>query len=73
MLCLSASTKEEYNLKIKIILKQLTDHRMAINLDKCVLNSNKISFLEYSISKEVVSPDRSSVQKILDVSLPTNI
>ena len=37
---------------------------MTINRDKCKLNSNKISYLGYHISKEGISPDDKLIKNI---------
>ena len=45
---------------------------MTINRDKCKLDCEKISYLEYQISREGISPDKRLTNKIAKMEKLTN-
>ena len=54
---IGATNKNELKKKTDIVLNRLRNAEMTINKKKCVTNSSKISFLNYFISKEGISPE----------------
>ena len=45
---------------------------MTINRDKCKLDSEKIPYLGFQISREGISPDERLTNKIAKMEKPTN-
>ena len=66
------STKEELKHEIEQILKNLTQVGMTINKEKCEINCNKVSYLEYQIAKAGISLNERLTKKIAEMSTPRN-
>ena len=71
-ICVGDLNEDDLKKKTENILNRLRDAGMTINTKKCVTNSEVISFLGYSISKEGISPDKVLIEKILKVATPKN-
>ena len=54
------------------VLENLSGNGMHANRDKCVLNSEEVSFLGYRISKDGIRPDQKLVSKIMAVRPPSS-
>ena len=62
-ICIGATNEKELKKKTDIVLNRLRNTGMIINEKKCVNNNSKISLLEYTISKEGISPDQTLIEK----------
>ena len=71
-ICLGARTKEELKSKTEQVLRTLKQAGMTLTRDKCKLDSEKISYLGYQISREGISPDEGLTNKIAKSENPTN-
>ena len=65
-------TKKELKSKTEQVLWKLKQAGMTINREKCKLDSKKISYLGYQISREGISPDERLANKIVKMEKPTN-
>jgi len=51
-LLIYAKTEEEYDLRVKEILKRLQENRLAVSPDKCVWKTQEVEFLGYIIGRD---------------------
>ena len=71
-ICLGACTRKELKSKTEQIQQRLKQAGMTINRNKCKLDSEKISYLGYQISREGISPDKRLTNKIAKMEKPMN-
>ena len=68
-------TKDEQSHEeaIERVLNRLIEFNVIINKSKCVFNMDKISYLGYIASSEVIKPDTSKFNPIMLCPDPTNV
>lgn len=60
--------REEHNARLHITLQRLT-----LNVDKCDLSKNKVTFLGHIIADTGKSPDSKKTESISEMKEPTNV
>ena len=71
-ICLGSCTRKELKNKTEQVLQGLKQAGMTINREKCKLDSKKISYLGYQISREGISLDKRLTNKIAKMEKPMN-
>lgn len=68
---LIASRNElEHQRHLKIVLQRLSEHNLAINLDKCLFGKNSLTFLGHQITPDGFSPLAEKVDAITRIPIP---
>lgn len=66
-------TLEIHDCHLKRVLKTLSDARLKLNDDKCLLRQKQIQFLGHIIDAHGVRPDEKKVVAILNIQPPQNV
>lgn len=65
-------TKEECKQNLFNVLKRLNDHNVKINIDKCKLIEDSVTYLGFKLSGDGLSPTKEHVKAIVDAPVPEN-
>lgn len=66
------SENEEEHLKhLEIVFQRLLEHHLTVNLSKCELGKEKITFLGHTITKNGITPPIEKIEAIQQIKQPT--
>lgn len=68
-----SDTFEEHLAHLEKVFQRIRNAGLKLNREKCNFIRNTLPFLGHVISQNGISPDPSTIQKILDFSTPNNI
>src|SRR5437762_9975206 len=68
-----SNTLEEHILHVRQVLKKLLEHGLFVKLEKCEFHVQKISYLGFVISPEVISIDPAHISTISDWPIPRSV
>eukprot|EP00794_Sanderia_malayensis_P005072 gene5072-biopygen4130 len=72
-LLIASSSEDEHLQHIDILFARLTEYGIVLNPAKCVFGASSLDFLGHHISARGISPLRSKVQAIEELSPPTSL
>ena len=67
------NTENKYNKNLVGLLSRLSEHGVALNLEKCLFNQTEVEFLGHKISAKGVKPLTKKVEAIKNFPRPTSI
>ena len=71
---LICSPNKDIQLKrLKIVLSRLNNANVKLNLNKCIIDVDKLQFLECVLSSNGISPSKEKVRAIMEASVPQNV
>lgn len=65
-------TQNEHDDNLQEFMKAATKYKLTLNKDKCNFNKTCISLLGYTITNNVIEPDKDRLEPLLKLPLPTN-
>ena len=68
-----ANTKEEYDKRLKGVLKISKKHKVTLNLDNCEFSMNTVRFLWQIINGFGIKANPRKVQAVMAMSRPQNV
>lgn len=66
-----ASTKEEHDDRLRIVLKRLADFNVTLNKRKCVFGVTEIEFLGHHLSEKGIQPKHDKIIAIKQFRTPS--
>ena len=71
---LICSPNKDIQLKrLKIVLSRLNNANVKLNVNKCIIDVDKLQFLGYVLSGDGVSPSKEKVRAIMEAPVPQNV
>ncbi len=72
-LLVHSSTHEEYLAFLGQVLKRLVQHKIKINLQKCVFGSKEVTYLGFRLTEEGIKPGTDKLKAVKNALPPSSV
>jgi hypothetical protein len=72
-LLVHSATHEEHLATLGQVLKHLIQHKIKINLQKCIFGSKEVSYLGFCLTEEGIKPGTDKLKAVKNAQLPSNV
>jgi len=72
-LLVHSATHEEHLAMLGQVLKCLVQHKIKINLQKCIFGSKEVSYLGFHLTEEGIKPGTVKLKAVKNAPLPSNV
>jgi len=72
-LLVHSATHKEHFATVGQVLKHLVQHKIQINLQKCLFRSKEVSFLGFRLTEEGIKPGTDKLKAVKTAPLPSNV
>lgn len=70
-ICIASESIEQHEQHLRLVFERLRQHSLKINVAKCNIGKERVTFLGHTVSKEGIAPTQERIQAILDFPKPT--
>lgn len=70
-ICVASESIEQHEGHLRLVFERLRQYSMKINLAKCNIGKEKVTFLGHTVSGNGIAPTQERIQAILDFPKPT--
>lgn len=69
-ICIASETIEQHEKHLRLVFERLRQYSLKINLAKCNIGKEKVTFLGHTVSSDGIAPTQERIQAILDFPKP---
>ncbi len=72
-LLVHSATHEEHLATLDKVLKHLVQHKIKLNLQKCIFGSKEMSYLGFRLTEEGIKPGTDKLKAVKNAPPPSNV